>query len=249
MIRRPVIITNSDGVKFLPISGWSMQTLSFGLWNVMKRDLRDVLAWLADEHSLDVLLLAESEITEQQIADALGQRTSILYYPISAHPDKVQIVSKLAPSHWQKLQTDQLRARMAIWAIAVDSAPELLLTVTHFVSKIYEDAEGQAMLAQELSSEIKKVEQSAGHTRTLIVGDLNMNPFETGVTKAAGLHGVMTKQIAGKVSRVIQGIRYPFFTTRCGRTLATEQADLRELIIIKVRDPMKPSGTCSIKYY
>jgi hypothetical protein len=38
-----------------------------------------------------------------------------------------------------------------------------------------------------------------------------MNPFEDGVVSANGLHGVMTRSIAEKRTRVVQSQEYPFF--------------------------------------
>jgi len=44
-----------------------------------------------------------------------------------------------------------------------------------------------------------------------LVGDLNMNPFEDGVVDAFGLHGVMTRRIARRETRIVQGKGCPFF--------------------------------------
>ncbi|MDX2043591.1 MAG: hypothetical protein SF097_20405 [Acidobacteriota bacterium] len=38
-----------------------------------------------------------------------------------------------------------------------------------------------------------------------------MNPFESGMVSAGALHGVMTRNVALKNSRTIQGNEYPFF--------------------------------------
>jgi hypothetical protein len=38
-----------------------------------------------------------------------------------------------------------------------------------------------------------------------------MNPFEDGVVSANGLHGVMSRQIAQRNTRVVQEAEYPFF--------------------------------------
>jgi hypothetical protein len=43
------------------------------------------------------------------------------------------------------------------------------------------------------------------------VGDLNMNPFETGVVGANGLHAVMSRSLARRTARTVNGISYPFF--------------------------------------
>jgi hypothetical protein len=38
-----------------------------------------------------------------------------------------------------------------------------------------------------------------------------MNPFEDGITGALALHAVMTRTLAERVERVVQGTRYRFF--------------------------------------
>ena len=49
----------------------------------------------------------------------------------------------------------------------------------------------------------QNAETKAGHTRTILVGDLNVNPFEVAVVGAHGLHAVMAKQVALKnINRV-----------------------------------------------
>jgi hypothetical protein len=45
----------------------------------------------------------------------------------------------------------------------------------------------------------------------VLVGDLNLNPFDHGVVSTAGLNGTMTKRIAGRGNRVVQGSSYQFF--------------------------------------
>jgi len=62
-----------------------------------------------------------------------------------------------------------------------------------------------------LSNAIVEEERKAGHSRTILVGDLNMNPFEKGVIAAAGLHAVASRRIAERIERTVQGRSYPFF--------------------------------------
>jgi hypothetical protein len=69
----------------------------------------------------------------------------------------------------------------------------------------------QKFLAVRVSQLIQEAESKVGHTRTLVIGDLNMNPFEVGVVGADGLHAVMTQSIARKRSRTVQGRDRPFF--------------------------------------
>jgi len=100
---------------------------------------------------------------------------------------------------------------MAIWSVAVGRPPGILLVATHFVSKNHSSSSEQAMRAQEVAKEINRVEEGVGHERTIVVGDLNMNPFEDGVTGGLALHAVMTKALAGRVERIVGGIPRRFF--------------------------------------
>jgi hypothetical protein len=63
----------------------------------------------------------------------------------------------------------------------------------------------------EISRRISEEERAVGHRRTVIVGDLNMNPFEKGVAGANGLHAVMTRTVALAGERTVQERSYPFF--------------------------------------
>ena len=58
---------------------------------------------------------------------------------------------------------------------------------------------------------ISQAEKQVGHYRTVLVGDLNMNPFEDGVVGANGLHAVMSRRIAERQKRTVQNREYQFF--------------------------------------
>lgn len=47
--------------------------------------------------------------------------------------------------------------------------------------------------------------------RHIVIGDFNMNPFETGMIKALGFHATMSSSIASTKSRIIQKWSYKFF--------------------------------------
>ncbi|GAB4457951.1 MAG: hypothetical protein OHK0029_18480 [Armatimonadaceae bacterium] len=67
------------------------------------------------------------------------------------------------------------------------------------------------MEAVSLARRIHELETERDITRTVLVGDLNLNPFDVGVVGTEGLHAVMTQQTALRESRTVQGKQYPFF--------------------------------------
>ena len=88
---------------------------------------------------------------------------------------------------------------------------DLTLVAAHLMSKLYNSDSSQGFECSVLAQMIRDVERQAGHSRTILVGDLNMNPFEPGMVAANGLHAVMTRHIASEQNRVVQGESYPFF--------------------------------------
>jgi len=88
---------------------------------------------------------------------------------------------------------------------------EILVAAIHFPSKIWRSHSDQKTWACRISDEIRNAERALGHTRTVLVGDLNMNPFEDAMISADGFHGVMTIERALKGSRTHGGKHYAFF--------------------------------------
>lgn len=100
---------------------------------------------------------------------------------------------------------------MTIRHLTLPSATDILLAVTHLSSKQYQDESDQMVECNKLAKEIGQAEKSIGHSRTILVGDLNMNPFEEGLVLTHGLHAVMSRNVASRKSRVVQDTSYPFF--------------------------------------
>lgn len=46
----------------------------------------------------------------------------------------------------------------------------------------------------EMARDTIRMEEKIGHKCTVLVGDLNMNPFETGLIAANGLHATVSKR-------------------------------------------------------
>jgi len=67
---------------------------------------------------------------------------------------------------------------------------EVLIVAVHLPSKLYNANEDQAQHSSRVLQTIEEAEAKVRHTQTVDVGDFNMNPFESGVVGAAGLHVV-----------------------------------------------------------
>jgi hypothetical protein len=181
--------------------------LTFLFWNINRKPLVELITSLAKEHAVDILILAESGIPIQELLKHLNSSVAGYHFPFSQCRGITVIV---------KFQSDFLNPifesdRVSIRHLTLPLRSDLLLATAHLPSKLYFSAESQSFELSELARTINDVEVSVGHRRTLLIGDLNANPFDAGVVGAAGLNGAMSRSIAMRSKRTIQGREYPFF--------------------------------------
>jgi endonuclease/exonuclease/phosphatase family metal-dependent hydrolase len=59
--------------------------------------------------------------------------------------------------------------------------------------------------------DLRRTETSVNHERTVLVGDLNMHPYEDGVVGADALHALLTEELAVRVPRLTARAGTPCF--------------------------------------
>jgi hypothetical protein len=82
--------------------------------------------------------------------------------------------------------------------------PELLLCAAHLPSKLWQTPVDQSSDATSFATVLAEAEYAVQHERTILVGDLNMNPYEDGIVMTTGLHAVMSRRIARKQIRKVK---------------------------------------------
>ncbi len=184
---------------------------SFLFWNLQKKDLRHVLADAVKERAVDILVLAESVVPDHEIATALNASTGggYLALPDAMPDDKVRVVTRIPANRWTRRYSDS--TRLMIWSVEVGRHPGILLAGVHLRSKLRSSPDDQRFHARPVAEEIGRTEDAVGHQRTVLVGDLNMDTFEAGVTAVDALHAVMTRTIAGRATRTLADKQYRFF--------------------------------------
>jgi len=181
----------------------------FLFWNLNRKPLQEIVANLALSYEVDVFMLVECTIAPGILMTTLNQRCrEEYYYAPGIGCKKVEILTRYPRRFIQPIHEAD---RLTIRHLKLPWATDILLAVTHFPSKLHWSDSSQAFESIELANSIRLAEKQAGHSRTLLVGDLNMNPFEDGVVSASGLHGVISRRIAEKRKRVVQAREYPLF--------------------------------------
>ena len=191
-----------------------MRTL---FWNIQKKSsffptIKDIVA----EEDIDVLALAEFPTGAN---DVLTLLTELQKYDVSfqylapqapQRKPKVQVFFRISHQYnvLNRLDDTSISVRTIQNTVSGDS---FNMVLCHLPSKINKGNElEQYEYTQRITEEILDLEAEDGD-HTVVCGDLNMNPFEAGVTAAKGLHAVMDARIAQRRSRTVYGKTYKFF--------------------------------------
>jgi len=183
--------------------------LTFLFWNLNNRPIEDRVRRLATRHEPDVLILTECAIPAVTMLRTLntGNETGD-YHLTDGKCDEVVIYTRFSREFTVPMHES---GRYTIRAISLPARDQILLAATHLPSKLFIEEHGQTLECVGLAEAIRATERRAGHSRTVLVGDFNMNPFEAGISAAMGLHGVMAREVARRGMRTVQGASYPFF--------------------------------------
>jgi exonuclease III len=185
--------------------------LSVLFWNLNDRPLETRVGRLAVAHAVDVVCLAECNAPAGQLTAALAAAGVLGFAEAEQSGGKLRVLSRFSRRKLAFVQRGQ-NDRWLIYRVHLDRpAPDVTLAVAHLPSKLHAKPETQAKSARDLAADIRAIEKRRAHRRTVVVGDLNMNPFEEGVISADGLHGMMTVQLAATGSRVIEGQEHTTF--------------------------------------
>ncbi|MDM8518585.1 hypothetical protein QUF64_00955 [Anaerolineales bacterium HSG6] len=185
--------------------------LTFLFWNVNNKSLQENIVRLVQNHRVDVLMLAEYDDTIPigNILSMLNRGQESLYHYVPNNSCKrVHLITRFNDSMMPSVYED---TRSVYRHLTLPGLPEILLVVSHLPSKLYHNDSDQISSSIHFAQKIRQTETQIGHTRTLLVGDLNMNPFEYGITSVSGLNATMSRRKAMKAERKSNGVQYPYF--------------------------------------
>jgi hypothetical protein len=180
----------------------------FLFWNINRKPLAGLVADLAEIHRIDVIILAECAVDVAAMLPILNRTSPGAFHSTVSECKRIVIFTRFSRDFILPVFESE---RVSIRSIALPARSPVLLAAVHLTSKLHWSAESQVSECFELAQAIDDEEKTVGHRRTILVGDFNMNPFETGFVSAAGLNSVMSRQVASRETRTVQGRKYQFF--------------------------------------
>jgi len=153
-------------------------------WNVGRQNDPEAIGQLCREHDVDILLLAEAETPSARLTtainDATGSRRTLRELPhlgesriraLSSYPQEF-LATAFDDGHVKMLE---LRQPIGL---------PLLIDAVHLPSKLWSDNDDQQYRIRQLRNDITAQETRSWHQNTVVIGDLNMNPFKDALTAA-----------------------------------------------------------------
>jgi hypothetical protein len=219
--------------------------MRFIFWNIRKAAIHDRVAQLVIDRDIDVVVLAEARDQIPHISSSLSSLSNTSFYTFdSIGCERINIIAKFPPN---MASICYETPNFTILHFSLPGLDSFLLVAVHLPSKIWANPMDQAGQCEDLAEIIVEAENRIGHTRTMLLGDINQNPFEEGVISAKGLHAVMSINIARKETRKFYKKNIDFFTIRCGVYLAILKVGHLVLFFMKLAINANFSGICLIK--
>lgn len=180
----------------------------FLFWNLNKREIPGFVSTLSREVEVDVLILAECVMRPERVLEQLNAESSEYQYAWGVS-DHLIFFTRFDARCLRPLYES---SRVSIRRLSLPGRQTLLIAAAHLPSKLGFSDESQVFESVQLARAISEVEAGEGHHRTILLGDLNMNPFEAGMVGArGGLHAVPSRAIAARDTRTVQREKYKFF--------------------------------------
>jgi len=160
-----------------------------------------------DEHAPDVLALAECTIDLGVLLVAIKVagvgRYRVSKDAASGPTSRLLILTRLPRTSITALPGN---SKCAVRHIRPIIGSNFLLLTMHLLSKLHLDGgeQEQSLLATRLRLLINEAERRVGHRRSVVMGDLNMDGHEPGITSSETFQATTERREAAKGSRYVQ---------------------------------------------
>lgn len=161
----------------------------------------EVLTRLVRDRSPEVLVFSECVIPEDVLGHALNAAGRGRYVFPQSRSRRIRLWTRLSAASVVDRYNGRVSDRITIRELTFPRFVPVLLVGVHLPDRQrLTTEEGRGLAVTEVAAKVRQIERDCGHSRTLLVGDLNMNPYEAGVVGTQALHAVMTRELTTTVA-------------------------------------------------
>ncbi len=186
--------------------------LNLLFWNLNKKSLSESVGLLAEKKEADIVVLAEMPPRTEDILTRLRQYDST--FEVS---DQILPRRRVVLYHRRSATQVQYLHHAKFWTIyqlSLSDGLPLILVAVHMPAKSrigYIGSDNRLPLFRWLCQDILEKESTSGTDRTVVIGDLNQNPFDREIVHMETLNAVMDPDVAAGVSCRWDDRTYKYF--------------------------------------
>ncbi len=182
---------------------------SFAFWNIQKNE--SLLPNLVERNDLDFLAVCESTADPSEVVARLNRLGKGTYFHTPGiSQDRFQVFSRFRQD---LVSVRHDGARFMILRLHPPLLPPFNIMLVHAPSPASfwsDDAISEELI--DLADEIRFVEKSDNLMRSIVMGDMNQNPYSRGLVSAKGFHAIMDHDESIKrKKRVVLKKSYDYF--------------------------------------
>lgn len=182
--------------------------MKYLFWNTAKNSINDILIEIVKNYSIDIICLAEYEDNIIDLIKKLSSNHYDYFHIPQIACRRIQIITKYKPG---QIQHYPETSYYTIKKLPHDTLGYQMLICVHLPSKLHMDEQGYLALTNQLRRDIEDAESQANNNNTIVVGDFNINPFESSMVSAHSLHAIPSRKTASRLERRIYGQNYSMF--------------------------------------
>jgi exonuclease III len=192
------------------------QDLRVLFWNTHKNeDINPTICELIVENCASIVVLAEYTANIDDLINTLLSHYGIEMCRYSSCCERITIIGAIGDVE-AKFDDEHT-------TIQIINKRDILCC-THLNSKIYSNHEAQReIMIEQLIREICSVEKDLDSENTIIVGDFNINPYESSCVDARYFHSLPVYEETKRKTRVVAGNEYSMFYNPMWRFLGDEK--------------------------
>ncbi len=179
-------------------------------WNVNKKDLTSFVCSITASTNADIVVLIENKVSIEETLQALRMNVSADFYLPYATLKSDKRFYCFCRNRELDLSETHNELRTSVRKLQIGRHRTLLILVHGVDIRNYDPATRQSSM-QELATQMRFVQDEKQINKLILLGDFNLNPFDSGMNLAAGLNAMMTKECVKPDYRTHLNKRYDFY--------------------------------------
>lgn len=172
-------------------------------WNTHNNNLNEYIVNLVIDNAIDVLVMAEYDADEKELAELFRSRGSALELQNTIGCNRI--------SFWCNYRDIEPAIQESYYSIQIIKS-EYIICCVHLITDLYGDRTDERLeIIRGIIEDIEITEKKINSKKTIIIGDINEMPYGKGCLNANGFHALPVLNVDDTPTRRVNNKEYRKF--------------------------------------